>query len=239
MIDLIDIHSHILPAVDDGAKSPQESAVLLGQMAAQGVTLAVATPHFYPGDSDLQDFLSLRQNAFEVLKKHIGKDFPIKILLGAEVLYFGGIGRVESIKQLTLSGGKYLLLELLNLKKIDEKVTGDIISLKENLGITPIIAHVERYRRYRGYEKLFPLFESGTALCQINASFFTSLPEKRAVKRLVKAGLVDFVGSDCHNPITRPVKLKSALETIRKISPSQAKRIIEKNGKFEEELCAL
>lgn len=236
---MIDIHSHILPAVDDGAKSPQESAALLEQMTAQGVTAAVATPHFYPGESDLRDFLSLRQNALQSLENHCGKDLPVKILPGAEVLYFGGIGGVESIRQLTLAGSKYLLLELLGLKKIDEKVIKDIISLKENLGITPIIAHVERYRRCRGYKKLFSLFESGAALCQINASFVTSLAESRAVKRLVKAGLVDFIASDCHNPLTRPVRLQSALDAVCKISVSGAQKIIEKNDKFEKELCAL
>ena len=236
---MLDIHCHILPAIDDGAKSVQDSNVLLEQMLSQGVTTAVATPHFYPARSDLQEFLVCRENAFDLLHKHIGKDFPVKVLAGAEVMYFRGIGGFEDVKRLTLSDSKYLLLELLGIENIDDRVIKDIVALKENLGLTAIIAHVERYRRYRGYRRLLKLFESGAALCQVNASFITSFAEKRAVKRLVKSGLVDFIGSDCHNSETRPVMLKSAFDTVSEISPSAVHKIIEKSNKFEKELLAL
>ncbi|MBR4761671.1 MAG: hypothetical protein IK086_03450, partial [Clostridia bacterium] len=155
---MLDIHSHILPAVDDGARNAEETARLLSQMKNQGVTAVVATPHFYPLGSVLDDFLELRATAAKEIAE-LCRESGITLFLGAEVLYYGGIGNSEDVKRLAF-GGKYMLLELLGLKKIDDKVTRDISALKYDLGITPIIAHVERYARYSGYKKLLPLFEN-------------------------------------------------------------------------------
>ena len=236
---MIDLHSHILPGIDDGAKTPEEGKALLEQMHAQGVKTAVATPHFFPGSAVLEDFLSLRDTALKELRGVIEPDFPVKIIPGAEVLYFSGIGGVEAIKALTLGGSRYLLLELLGLKKIDEKAINDIYALKQNFNIVPIIAHVERYCKYKGFKELLSVIESGGALCQINATYKSSKAEARAVKEMVNRGLVDFLASDCHHPKRRPVKLREAFAGLEAISSEQTKRIIEKSEKLESELLSL
>lgn len=236
---MIDLHSHILPGIDDGAKTPQDGKELLLQMARQGVTTAVATPHFFPASTVLEDFLSTRDAAMKELSAVLENGFPVKIIPGAEVLYFGGIGAVEAIKSLTLGGSRYLLLELLGLKKIDKKVIGDIRALRDNLGIVPIIAHTERYCRYKGYKDLISLIKSGEALCQINATYTESKAESRAVKDMMLNGLVDFAASDCHHPSRRPVKLDTAFAALRVISPAETEKIIEKSEKLESELLSL
>ena len=235
---MLDIHSHILPAVDDGAKSVEESARLLAQMKDQGVTTVVATPHFFPLGAVLDDFLELRKTAAKEISQ-LAREQDINLVLGAEVLYFGGIGKVENMRRLTLGDSDYLLLELLGLKKIDDRVIRDIKALKNEIGLTPIIAHVERYSRYRGYKKLFPLFENGEALCQINASFFTSKQETRAVKKLLAGELVSLLGSDCHSSINRPVRFNKGIAELRAISSRQTRIILENGEKLEKELTLI
>ena len=235
---MLDLHTHILPGVDDGAETLEDAVKLLEQMRDQGVSTAVATVHFYPTSAVLEDFLEKREAALNLL--HSAKaDYKVKILPGAEVLYFGGIGKLTGIKKLTLGTSKYLLLELLGLKKIDDKVVKDIISIKEELGITPIIAHVERYCKYKGYKKLLTVLAENRALCQINATFFLKREENKAVKKLLKAGLVDFVASDCHSPQNRPVRLNEALRLLREISPEETDKIIQKTEMLEKELITV
>lgn len=234
---MIDIHSHILPGVDDGAAAPYDSAELLKQMQKQGVTVAAATPHFYPGNMAVDDYIETRARSLDSIKKS-AEECGIKILLGAEVLYFHGIGSAAEISKLTIEGGKYLIVELLGLNCIDDHVIKDIENIRNNFGITPIIAHIERYCKYKGYKKLFSLIDDGVALSQINATFFLSFSEKRAVKKLIKSGRVHFVASDCHHPKKRPVYLKKAFEVIRDISEEQYNRILKSSDNIERELLA-
>lgn len=236
---MLDMHSHILPGVDDGAKTVDESLQLLLQMQSQGISVAVATVHFYPASVVLEEFLNRRETAIGSVKKAAGANLKVKILPGAEVLYFSGIGKFAGIKELTIAGSKYLLLELLGLKRIDDKVINDIISIKEELGLVPIIAHIERYCRYKGYKKLISAISEGKALCQVNATFMGDRTQSRAVSKLLKAGLIDFVASDCHSPVNRPVKLAEAYVALREISSEETSKIIEKTEKLEKELMSL
>ena len=236
---MIDIHSHILPGIDDGAKTNEMAKALLDQMVSQGITSAIATPHFYPDSMDFSEFSQDRQEAYDNLIAFLGEDFPVKIFLGAEVYYFKNMSKFSDVKDLTMPGGKYILLELLGIKEIDDALIKDITDLKENLGITVIIAHTERYYRYKGYKKLFDLFKNKTALCQINSSFTLSFVKTRAVKRLIKEGCVDFIASDCHNPETRPVQMKAGFKKVREISYNEARRIRQFTDDFESELLNL
>ena len=108
----LDIHAHILPQVDDGAKDMETSLKLLEILKEQGVTDVIATPHFYPDEDNSEEFALLIRNAYTALKKEtIGKNLP-NIYLGCELRYFNGIGKSSAIKQFAISGTKYLLLEL-------------------------------------------------------------------------------------------------------------------------------
>ncbi|MBR4910968.1 MAG: hypothetical protein IKZ47_06585 [Clostridia bacterium] len=235
---MLDLHTHILPAVDDGARTAEEGVALLRQMQEQGVTAAVATPHFFPGSMELEDFLERRNAALKELTA-AGGDIQVKIIAGAEVLYFGGIGRFENVRRLTVGGSRYLLLELLGVKAIDEKVIKDITDLGERLDIIPVIAHTERYCRYKGYRKLVSAIADGRALCQINAGFSGSKPETRAVKKLLRRGLIDFIASDCHSPVSRPVKIEAGIKALRMISATATNAVIKKCNALEEELNKL
>ena len=104
---MIDFHSHFLPNMDDGSRSLEESCAMLRESARQGVTVMVATPHFYPARETPEAFLRRRSEAFERIEADDG--FP-KILLGAEVAYFHGISRCDCLDRLSTEGTKLLLL---------------------------------------------------------------------------------------------------------------------------------
>ena len=99
----IDFHSHILPGIDDGSKDIEESVKLLDDMAADGVDVVVATPHFYCMKKTIEKFLSRRDEAYEKLRPYIKPEHP-KILLGGEILYDHSLVGHEDLPLLTMQG---------------------------------------------------------------------------------------------------------------------------------------
>ena len=105
---MIDLHSHILPNMDDGSKSPEETAALLRLLAQQGVSTVVATPHFYAQETP-EAFLERRNASRE--KMLPSEEHQPEILLGAEVAYFSGMGSCEALIPLQIGDTKLLLVE--------------------------------------------------------------------------------------------------------------------------------
>ncbi len=213
LIILLDIHSHILPSVDDGAKNISESIKLLEMMANDGITDVLATPHFYADCDILEDYLNRVNNAFNMLKTVSEKNNLPNILLGSEILYYRHIGTTESIHKFCLNGSEFLLLELTD-KCIGNELFEDILNLKNKMGITVIIAHLERYFKSRNFKKLLNFIKKEKILAQINASsLFSDIYSKPAIK-LIKKGYINFIATDAHSPETRPPQMKMALEFI-------------------------
>ena len=209
-----DIHSHILPCVDDGSKSLEESLELLSLMKNQGITHVLATPHFYPQEDNLNDFTEKISLAYVELEKAVeGKDLP-KIYLGCEMLYFAGIGHSESLRELCLNGSEFLLLELTDFD-IKPQLFEDLELMQKNFGITPIIAHIERYCKAKKYRKLLNFLKQNKIPAHINASsvFFPFF--KRTIKKLIKNGDIYTVASDCHSVSERPPLVAQALNFIK------------------------
>ena len=127
-MSLIDIHSHILPRIDDGAKDTQEATELLKLMREQGITSVIATPHFIASEHNLQDFISDITRAKEKLDAVVKEQGLPSVYLGSEVYYFSGIGSSKAISHLCLNNSKYLLLEL-PFCDIGKHILDDIITL--------------------------------------------------------------------------------------------------------------
>lgn len=210
---MLDIHSHILPGVDDGAADVSVSLELLREMKRQGITEVIATPHFYAMKQGIDDFELSVARAYGELKKEIeGKDLP-RVSIGSEVFYFNGIGRSEGIKALTLCGSKFILLELPNCR-LDNGILRDIKDMYDRLGLITILAHLERYAEEWGYNKTLRLIDHETVFAQVNASSFFNPRLKKAATRLVKRGIASFLGTDAHSPNGRPPMMKQAVEYI-------------------------
>ena len=110
---MIDIHSHILPEIDDGSKNVHMSLEMLKESYNQGVDTVVATPHFYIKENTIDVFLEKRNNAYNKLMDFVkGQENIPDIYLGAEVYFFNGISKMENIEKLTINNSKYLLLEM-------------------------------------------------------------------------------------------------------------------------------
>ncbi|MCD7733356.1 MAG: capsular polysaccharide biosynthesis protein [Oscillospiraceae bacterium] len=216
MIDsqkIVDFHSHILPGIDDGSRSVDESCEMLHESFRQGVTTIVATSHFYAEENSPRRFVERRAEAYEKLKPHLDDKMP-EILLGAEVKYFEGISRSEDVGLLKTEGTDLLLVEM-PFMKWNDRVVNDVIELSYS-GARIILAHVERYFQF-GAEKYLPeLYRSGMYI-QVNAgSFVGSRFRTKKVMNMLRDGKIHLLGSDCHNMSSRPPNILSARREISK-----------------------
>ena len=210
---IIDIHSHILPAVDDGASNTEVAVKLLEIMKSQGITDVVATPHFIASEHNMEEFLNRTGAAMKELSAAVyGRDLP-NIYFGSEIYYFRGIGKSSGISRLSLNGSEYILLELPN-SEISQSVLDDINGIYSNLGLTPIIAHIERYTKEFGFKKLLKLLDSEICYAQVNASSILYPPFRRAAKKLFKMGYVSFIATDSHSLRNRPPLMDQALKAL-------------------------
>ncbi len=210
---MIDWHSHILPEMDDGSKSAEQSAELLKMLSEQGIQTVVATPHYYANDESVEKFLERRTKALSKLDFALCEDFP-KILLGAEVRFYHGISRMQELKGLCTQGSRLLLLEMPE-SKWTEYTVRELIELSGVREIKVVLAHIERYLRYQSIDTWERLYDSGI-LMQANASFFNGITTRRKAMSLLKNQKIHFIGSDCHNTAHRPPNIGSAYGIIRK-----------------------
>lgn len=212
---LTDFHSHILPGIDDGSASVEESIKLLEISSEQGIKRIVATPHFYANHDSPEKFLERRAKAKALLDETIEnrKDLP-EIEIGAEVHFFRGISNSEFLPELTMSNKRFILIEMPDSEWTDGMYS-ELKDIYYQRGITPIIAHMDRYISPFRTRKIPEKFAKMPVLVQANASFFLQggLTSRLALK-LLKEDKIQLLGSDCHNLTKRPPKLGYAAEII-------------------------
>lgn len=232
---LLDIHSHILPGVDDGAQSIDDTLVLLDMMAEQGITHVIATPHFYPHNDTVIDFEARVFAAKKELKLNYNGN--IKIITGCEFFYFKGISKSEDIKRFTLGKSGYILIEP-DPYYLTDNFMNEILYIRDFLGLIPIIPHIERYNRCRGYKKLLEFVKKNNILTQVNATSFFSKSYKHTLKMLFKEKIVTFIATDTHS-LKRPPMLAAALSEIEKrFSAEEKARLISNlNTLYNEITC--
>ena len=210
---MIDFHSHILPGVDDGSSSTEESIALLKMLKSQGVQTVLATPHFYPERETVKEFLKRRNNAYNELKTFLNEEMP-NVLLGAEVKFYDGISHIEDIEELYIQNSNLLLLEM-PFSKWSEYTIKELVRFA-CLGNTRIIlAHIERYMSFQKTQVLQNLIENGIVM-QANASYFTKFSTRKKAARLLEERFIHIIGSDCHNLTDRAPKIDQALRYIKK-----------------------
>ena len=210
---MIDWHSHILPKLDDGSQSNEESGQLLKMLAQQGVDTVIATPHFHANHESVESFLTRRKAAHDALETVLFDGAP-KILLGAEVRYYPGISRMEGLSNLKIEGANLLLLEM-PMAKWTEYTVNELVQLASLSKTTVVLAHIERYLALQSAKVMRKLYSAGI-LMQVNASFFTGVFTKRKALDMLISGGIHFIGSDCHNVKSRPPKIGNAFGVIKK-----------------------
>lgn len=208
---MIDVHSHILPSIDDGSKDIETSLSMLKECANQGVTDVILTPH-YRGDFRAEKAELI--GCFNQLKLAVkNENISVNLYLGQEFYIEKDYKKqIKEGKAVTVCDGKYILIEL------DYQSCADVTEIVYELttmGYIPIVAHIERYG-YIDVDTAYEIKDLG-GLIQVNADSIVDKRKKqylKKVKKLIKLGLVDFVAGDYHQ--NREYLMKSASEYVKK-----------------------
>ena len=217
MTGFVDIHTHVLPGVDDGAKDFAQGLALLRQAYDNGTRTMVFTPH-YRG--------KYRANTPEMLKERFEEfcgaaalELPeMKLYLGQEVYY--DTGTPEALAEgraLPLNDTGYAMLEF-SPKSTPEDIQKGIDAFLY-YGYHPVIAHVERYTHFRRAEVLVEYALARGALLQLNADSVlgkNGLAVKQFCHKLLKSGRVSFIASDAHDTAKRPPLLRECFLYVHK-----------------------
>ena len=210
---VIDFHSHVLPKMDDGSRSPEMSLQMLHQMYATGTDLVVATPHYYGNREDVASFLQRRAHTYEVLSEAIDEQVP-RVILGAEVAFYSGL-LSDDYSSLCTEGTNTLLLEMPHTSWTHYEL--NVISeLCLNRDIQVVLAHWERYAPYQENNMILSQIQELPVSIQINAGSLLPLRTRKKWLDLFSAGKAHLIGSDCHDPKRRAPNLDKARTMIRK-----------------------
>lgn len=211
---MIDLHSHILPGMDDGSRDVEMSREMLEMLSRQGVTAVMATPHFYAASDNPEEFLRRRAEAAARLG-----ETPIPVELGAEVAYFDSMSRSGMLQKLCLGDTRLLLVEM-PYGDWSSRMVREVCDLTAQLGVIPVLAHVDRYRAQ--FAKYMPEFLREGILFQCNADAFLNWRTRGWALSLLRRGAMFFLGSDCHNVTTRSPRMAEAKQVITKKLGEQA-----------------
>lgn len=231
---MIDIHCHILPGIDDGAKTEADSIEMARQAINSGIKTVIATPHhknrIYENEKPF-----IQEDVRRLTELFNEMNLPLEVLSGQEVRVYGEI--VEELKQgkiQTLNNSKYLLLELPSdqVPRYTEQLIFDI----QQAGLIPVIAHPERNRElYKDPNGLYDFVRQG-ALAQLTAGSLTGVfgkEIKRVSLDMLKHNLIHFIASDAHNVDTRNFEtLKEAYKVIKSEFGAITQYTLEENAQY-------
>ncbi|MBE5878725.1 MAG: protein-tyrosine-phosphatase [Lachnospiraceae bacterium] len=214
---IIDIHSHILPGIDDGSADMEETLQMLMTAEQEGITHMIATPHYK--ENRLQTNPEQIKALLDKVKKACEEQgIAINLYAGNEVYYFSDIEEaVEEGRLLALNEGNRMLVEFN--PYADYKRIRNAVDTVRGLGFHPVIAHVERYdcmlKKPDNVEELYDM----DAEIQVNAASITGeagFKSKMFVHKLLKKHLVHYVGTDAHESKKRAPKMKKCASILRK-----------------------
>jgi len=231
---VIDIHSHILPALDDGAKDWEQSDAMLTIAYEQGIRTIIATPHYMPDCEEGNPERIL--DCVDKLQAHADeRGYEMKIYAGNEVYYHAEVpDLLEAGEILTLAGSSYVLVEFSPMD--DARYIRNALLDIQAAGYDPIIAHVERYENLckKPFDKLEELRKAGI-LMQVNMSTIEGRMGKKmqhTVMKLLKKQMIDFLGTDAHSSGHRAPHTEGCIAILNKKLPGDyVDRLLYANAK--------
>ena len=218
---MIDIHSHIIPGIDDGCENLSESLDLIIKLKELGFTKLVLTPHYIENSNYCLNNKS-KIKEFNSLKKHIKeKNIDIDLYLGNEIyINFEIINLIKKNEVYPINNTKYLLIEFPLYNEINN-IEDHLYDLKVK-GYIPIIAHPERYRYFqKNYKKMVELYKNGI-LFQVNYGSILGYygnEAKKLIKYALKNNMASFIATDIHK-VNSPLlnTFDKAVNKIKKIT---------------------
>lgn len=228
-----DIHTHVLPGIDDGASDVETSLAMLRVWSGQGVKKIVATPHFDFRDISLEKFLERRQRAFERLSEAVrasGEEL-CEIALGAEIMFSSNLFNFVDVSELSLSETPFVLVELASELSFDK--LSSLLATFSKSDVTLILAHTERYKCFGYGYKLKKLKEAGVRF-QVNfSSFLPDSPFRKTADSMMRSDMVDFFATDAHNTQTRTPDFLATLRGIgREYGKQKTDRILDRSVEY-------
>ncbi|CDO03686.1 Tyrosine-protein phosphatase YwqE [Oceanobacillus picturae] len=213
---MIDIHSHIIPGVDDGAQTEADSIAMAKAAVDQGIHTIIATPHHRNGKYD-NDRATIHRHVEILSELFVREDIPLSVLAGQEVRINGDM--IEELKNetlLPLHDTKYLFVEFPSGSV--PRYAGQMLYDIQVAGYTPVIVHPERNAELiQEPNKLYDFVRKG-ALTQVTAASVIGKFGKNIQKfshQLIEANLTHFIATDAHNTTTRGFCLQEAMQTIK------------------------
>lgn len=200
---MIDFHTHILPAVDDGAKTVYESIEMLVAERKQGIGHVFLTPRYCAAEETPSEFVQRRDASFQKLTASISENERVlsympKLYLGAEVSFFPGMSDCDQLRQLALGDTGCILVEP-PMTFWTESVLDELEAVGTNLGLVPVIAHAEEYFAIMKNQKLPERLQNRKILNQVNASFFLGEETKTLAVSMLENDAIHLMGSGCCN----------------------------------------
>ena len=226
----VDIHSHIIPNVDDGADSRDTTLAMLQTAAKEGISSIIATPHYISGYNRYD--AQLLEQQFELTKEIIRtNNLDISLYLGNELLL--DIDALPSLEQKTcqtLAGSRYVLVELP--RRWNVHAVENLLYNIEINGYQIILAHIERYEMFRDKASLLQGFIERGYYTQINTSSITTDDRrtKKYTDQLLRHNYVHFVATDCHTNGRRRPHMRRAYELVSKIIGDKADQLFNANA---------
>ena len=216
---MIDFHNHILPNVDDGSKSLEMSLDMLKHAESQGITNVVNTVHFQHPKVEGKDIsLNRIQKEMDELQSELNKNnILIKLHCGAEVFFLPNLLQIKNNPLSTFLHGKYMLVEF-PVHQIPDIQKQQLFELKM-AGVTPIIAHPERYKQVQDNINLVARWLEAGCLIQVDAGSllgFLGTKAKETSEIIIKKGWAQLLGSDSHDNKNRNFCLKDCIDYINK-----------------------
>lgn len=215
---MIDIHSHILPGVDDGSQDIEMTLKMLREASKDGTKKIVATPH-YCREYGYLEYSTVKTKVNELKSKVKEENIDIELFHGQEIYYEENILEWYNENKIgTINDTKYMLIEL-PLDKFDSYKAIDTIYELQIKGITPILAHPERYMPFKNNPESINDFIKEGFLFQMNAGSINGEFGKGAEKTskiFLENRIYSFIGSDAHSDVTRTTKISDSISFINK-----------------------
>ena len=213
----VDVHIHILPCMDDGAQNMETTLEMLRIAQSEGITHMIVTPHYRSGRYRA-DAERLRENLHKVKKLIKENSIFIKLYSGNEIYYRSELeDKLQNGELCTMNNTEYLLVEFSPMESFS--YIRNAMDELFGMGYIPILAHVERYQcMVKNIDNVKEMKNMGCNV-QVNASSVTGkngFACKRFVHKILKQGLVDYIGTDAHNTSERKPAMRKCAKLLYK-----------------------
>lgn len=202
---LIDLHTHILPQMDDGSPEEETSVEMLRREKEQGVELVCGTSHYYADRWSVEEFCQRREASLDRLTKRLPAGLP-QIVPAAGVAFFSGISECAGLDRLCIQGTRTLMLEMPFAEWHGFQVE-EVASLVLDRGLQVVLVHPERFCASKGNRQRLQELEELPVYLQVNVKTLLHWGTRPLGLRLLREARYPLLASDCHNLTTRPPNL--------------------------------